>query len=86
MRFQVQCLAWLSWGSSIAISCGIGQRCSSDLVLLWLWYRPVAVGPIRLLAWELPYATGAALKSKKKKKKSKKKKEFLSWLSGNEPN
>ena len=37
-----------------------------DPVLLWLWYRPAAVAPIRPLAWELPNATSAALKSKKK--------------------
>ena len=28
---------------------------------------PAAVAPIRLLGWELPYATGAAIKKKKKK-------------------
>ena len=31
--------------------------------------RPAAVAPIGPLAWELPYATGAALKSKKVKNK-----------------
>ena len=36
-----------------------------DLVLLWLWCRPVAVAPIGPLAWELPCTTGAALKTKK---------------------
>ena len=30
--------------------------------------RLAAVAPIRPLAWEIPYAKGAALKSKKKKK------------------
>ena len=35
----------------------------------WLWYRPAAVVLIHLLAWEPPYATGVALKSKKNKKK-----------------
>ena len=25
---------------------------------LWLWYRPAATAPIRLLAWEPPYARG----------------------------
>ena len=35
-----------------------------DLSLLWLWHKPSAVAPIRPLVWELPYATGAALKSK----------------------
>ena len=33
-----------------------------DLALLWLWYRLVAAAPIGLLAWKLPYATGAAIK------------------------
>ena len=40
-----------------------------DPVWLWLWRRPVAIAPIRLLAWESPYASGAALKRKKKKKR-----------------
>ena len=33
-----------------------------DPVLLWQWYRPAAVAPIGPLAWEPPYAVGAALK------------------------
>ncbi len=33
-----------------------------DPELLWLWCRPVATAPIRLLAWELPYAMGVAPK------------------------
>ena len=37
------------------------QRCRE------LWCRPAAVGPIQPLAWELPYAVGAALKKKKTK-------------------
>ena len=52
----------------MAMSCGIGHRRGLDLVLLWLWFRPVAVAPIRPLAWDPPYATGIALKKKKKKK------------------
>ena len=36
-----------------------------------LWHRSAAVALIRLLAWEHPYALGAALKRKKKKKKDK---------------
>ena len=36
-------------------------------MLLWLWYRPAAVAPIRPLAWELPYAAGAAIKRKEKR-------------------
>ena len=42
--------------------------------LLWLWRRPVATAPIRPLAWEPPYATGAAQEIKKTTKKDKKKK------------
>ena len=44
------------------MSCAVDHRHGSDLTLLWL---------IGLLAWEPPYAAGAALKSKKKKKKKK---------------
>ena len=54
------------------MSCG--RRHSSDLVLLWLWCRPAATALIQPLAWEPPYAVGAALKKKKKKKKKTKKK------------
>ena len=43
-----------------------------DPALLWLWYRPAAVAPIRPLAWEPPYATDVALKRQKTKKKKKK--------------
>ena len=45
----------------------MGHRSGSD-PLLWLWCRSAAAAPIRPLAWELSYATGAALKSKKEKK------------------
>ena len=34
----------------------------TDLALLWLWRRPAAAALIRPLTWELPGATGAALK------------------------
>ena len=37
--------------------------------MLWLWYRPEATAPTGPLAWEPPYARGAALKRQKKKKK-----------------
>ena len=52
------------------MSCGVGRRCGSDLALLQLWCRSVAIAPIRPLAWESSYAVDAALKSKKKKKKN----------------
>ena len=48
------------------MSCGVGYGHGSDPELLWLWRRTAAVAPIQPLAWELPYATGAALKSKNK--------------------
>ena len=42
------------------MSCGVGCRRGSDPELLWLWRRLVATAPIQLLAWEPPYAVGAA--------------------------
>ena len=57
------------------MGCGVGCRNGSDLALLWLWCRPAAVAPIGPLAWEPPYAAGAALKRQKDQKKKKKKKE-----------
>ena len=52
------------------MSCGVGRRRGSDLVLLWLWCRPAAVGPIGPLAWQPPYAMDVALEKTKKTKKS----------------
>jgi len=61
--------------------CGVGCKCGSDPALLWLWRRPVATAPIRPLAWEPPYAAGAAQeiatttttdqKTKKKKRRKR---------------
>ena len=48
--------------------CGVGHR-RGALVLLRLWHRLAAVALIRSLAWEPPYAVGAALKRQKTKKK-----------------
>ena len=74
----------LAQGSSVAVSCGVDGKCSLDPTFLWLWHKLAAVAPIQPLAWELPYAAGAALKSekkkKKKKKKEKKKEDFISIL------
>ena len=50
------------------MSCGVGRRRGSDLAWLWLWHRPVTTALIQPLAWEPPYAEGAALKKKKIKK------------------
>ena len=57
------------------MSCGVGCGCGLDPTLLWLWYRPAAVAPIRSLAWEPP--EGAALEKAKRPKKTKKKKKEL---------
>ena len=48
------------------MSCGVGHRHGSDPELLCLLHRLAVVALIRPL-WELPHATGAALKRKKKK-------------------
>ena len=69
MRLQVQSLASLSrLGIWLAMGCGVGCKCNLDPALLWLWCRLVAVALIEPPAWELPHATGAALKGQKKKK------------------
>jgi len=52
--------------------------------LLWLWRRLVATAPIQPLAWEPPYAAGAAQEiatttTTKDKKTKKKKKERKLW-------
>ena len=47
------------------MSCGVGPRHGSDLVLLWLWCRLAATAPIGPLAGEPPYAMGVALKRQK---------------------
>ena len=54
-------------GSGVAMSCGVGCRPDLDPELLWLWHWPVAMLLIRPLAWEPPYAVGAAQKRQKKK-------------------
>ena len=48
-----------------------------DPALLWLWRRLAATAPIRPLAWEPPYAAGAALEKAKTKKTKKQKKNPL---------
>ena len=51
------------------MSYGVGRRRGSGPALLWLWHRPVAIAPIGPLAWEPPYAVGAALEKAKRQKK-----------------
>ena len=48
-----------------------------DLALSELQCRPAAVAPIGPLAWEPPYAVGAALKGQKTKKEKKKRKKKI---------
>ena len=63
------------------MSCGVGRRCGSDLELLWLWCKLAATAPVQPLAWEPPYAAGAAQEiattTTTKKKKKEKKRNFI---------
>ena len=54
-------------GSGVPVSCGVGPRHGSDPVWLRLWLAATAL--IGSLAWEPPYAVGAALEEAKKRKK-----------------
>ena len=73
MRLWVRSLPLLSGlGPGVAVSCGVGHRCGSDLALLWLWLWLAAIALIRPLAWEPPYATGAALEKAKRPPQKKK--------------
>ena len=68
------------------MNCGVGRRRGSDLVWLWLWCRLAAIALIGPLAWEPPYAAGAALKIQKDKKhKNKNKKLFKIRIAYNLP-
>ena len=74
IRMRVQSLAWLI-GSGIQRCPELWRRLqtwlrSNDPMLLWLWRRPEAIALIQLLPWELPHATGVALKSQTNTKKS----------------
>ena len=53
------------------MSWGVGLIHDLDLMLLWLWHRPAIATLIRPLAWELPYASDVALKSKQTNKQTK---------------
>ena len=60
-------------GTMRSMSCGVGCRHGSDLMLLGLWCRPAAVAPIQPLVWEPPCATGAAPQEKQANKQARKK-------------
>ena len=53
------------------MNCGVDHRRGLDPELLWPWPRPAATALIGSLAWEPPYAVGAALKRQKTNKKNK---------------
>ena len=74
MKLRVQSLPLLS-GLRIRHCCelGVGYLRGSDPALLWLWRGPVAAALIQPLAWEPPYAAGAAQETAKKKTKKDKK-------------
>ena len=63
------------------MSYSVGHSHDSDPTLLLLWCRPAAVARIGSIAWELPGASGVAIKIKKKKKKKKKKRQELESVS-----
>ena len=65
------------------MSFGVGRRHGWDPQLLWLWCKAAATAPTGPLAWEPPYASGAALKSKKKIKINKLIKKALDFSKGN---
>ena len=55
------------------MSCDVDHRHGLDPELLWLWCRLAATAPIRLLAWELAFASGVGVALKRQKKKKEKK-------------
>ena len=62
---QVRSLASISELKDPVLPCGVGPRHGLDPG--WLWRKPAATAPIQPLAWELPYATDAALQKNHKK-------------------
>ena len=50
--------------------CGVSCRCGSDPKGLGLGLGPTALPPIGPIAWDPPYAVGAALKKQKGKRKN----------------
>ena len=89
MRFQVLSLASLS-GLRIQHCSELwcGSQTWLRYPLLWLWRRRESTAPIRPLAWEPPYAVGAALEKTKKKERKKKicSVKKVTWLACNSNN
>ena len=77
-RMKVQSLASLSGLRTqhcLELWCGLQMWLGSGIAVIW--YRLAAAAPILPLAWELPYATDAALHPCQKKSKKKKKKKGI---------
>ena len=55
----------VDYGSSVAMSCNVGQRQGSDLALLWLWRRLEDAAPNWPLSWEFLHDVDTALKRQK---------------------
>ena len=70
-------------GLAVAVTCSVGCRHCSEPLLLWLWCRPVATVLIRPLAWEPPYAVGAAVEKPKSQKKRRLRETPLAFLEEN---
>ena len=66
--------------SSIAMSCDVGHRCGSDLMLLWLWCRPSSCSPNSTPSLGTSIGHGCSPKCKKKKKKKKKKLNYINCI------
>ena len=73
---------WIK-GSGMVTSCSVSCRHGSDVVLLRLWQSLAAIAPIRPLAWEPPYATGAALKRKQQQQQQQKPKKPIFTIQNN---
>ena len=75
MRMRGPTLTSLKWvkDPSVAMSYNVGHRRGSYLALQWLWRRPADAAAVQPLAWEIPFASGLALKRKEKERKGKKK-------------
>ena len=60
------------WGKNLVLLCAVVWVADAA----WLWRRPAAVAPVGPLAWEPPYAVGAAIKRQKRKRKP----EMNKWM------
>ena len=52
-------------GTCMTMMYCVGQRCSLDPMLLWLWQELETIAPIQPLAWEIPGTMDAVLRRQK---------------------